>query len=80
MRWPFESWGADVVFAGHDHTYERVAVGGIHYITVGVSGNDAYTFGEPIPGSESRFSGYGALLATAREDGILFQFFDDKGT
>ena len=56
MRWPFESWGADVVFAGHDHVYERSKVGGIRHITVGLSGNEIYPFGAPIPESEVRFS------------------------
>jgi tartrate-resistant acid phosphatase type 5 len=80
MRWPFESWGADVVFTGHDHTYERAKVGGIRYVTVGVSGNELYPFNTPIPESEVRFSSrHGALLATAREDGISFQFFTDDG-
>jgi len=81
MRWPFESWGADVVLAGHDHVYERSKVGGIRHITVGLSGNEIYPFGAPIPESEVRFSTRrGALLATAREDGISFQFFADDGT
>lgn len=80
MRWPFESWGADVVFAGHDHVYERSKVGGIRHITVGLSGNEIYPFGAPIPESEMRFSTRrGALLAIAREDGISFQFFTDDG-
>ena len=80
MRWPFESWGADVVFAGHDHVYERSKVGGIRHITVGLSGNEIYPFSTPIPESEARFSARrGALLATAREDGISFQFFADDG-
>jgi len=80
MRWPFESWGADVVFAGHDHVYERSKVGGIRHITVGLSGNEIYPFGAPIPESELRFSTRrGALLATAREGGISFQFFTDDG-
>jgi predicted phosphodiesterase len=65
MRWPFESWGADVVFAGHDHVYERSKVGGIRHITVGLSGNELYPFGASIPESEVRFSTRrGALLAT----------------
>jgi len=80
MRWPFESWGADVVFAGHDHVYERAKVGGIRHITVGLSGNETYPFNAPIPESEARFSARrGALLAVAREDGISFQFFADDG-
>jgi hypothetical protein len=24
MQWPFAEWGADLVLAGHDHSYERV--------------------------------------------------------
>lgn len=80
MRWPFESWGADVVFAGHDHTYERAKVGGIRHVTVGVSGNDTYAFGDPIPESELRFAGHGALLATVRSDGMSMQFFTADGT
>ena len=80
MRWPFETWGADVVFAGHDHVYERAKVGGIRHMTVGLSGNEIYPFNTPIPESEMRFSARrGALLATAREDGISFQFFSDDG-
>ncbi len=80
MRWPFESWGADVVFAGHDHSYERVAVGGIHHITVGVSGNTPYPFTDPVPGLDAWLLGLGALLATAREAGILFLFIDNTTT
>jgi len=80
MRWPFEGWGATVVFAGHDHVYERFKVGGIRQVTVGVSGAELYTFGTPLPESEARFTGErGAVLATAREDGISFQFFADDG-
>ena len=80
MRWPFEAWGADVVFAGHDHVYERSKVGGIRHFTVGVSGNEIYPFGAPIPESEARFAGrHGALLATVGDDGISFQFFADDG-
>jgi hypothetical protein len=80
MRWPFESWGATVVFAGHDHVYERFKVGGIRHFTVGVSGAELYAFGTPLPESEVRFTGErGAVLATAREDGIAFQFFADDG-
>jgi hypothetical protein len=78
MRWPFESWGADVVFAGHDHIYERVRLGGIRQFIVGVSGNETYTVGPPIPESEARVSRrHGALLVTVGADGTSFQFFAD---
>jgi len=80
MRWPFENWGADVVFAGHDHVYERSRVGGIRHFTIGLSGNEAYAFATPVPESEVRFSGQrGALLASVRDDGMTFQFFADDG-
>ena len=80
MRWPFETWGADIVFAGHDHVYERSRVGGIRHITVGLSGNELYTFGTPTAQSEVRYSAKrGALLATVREDELSVQFFADDG-
>jgi predicted phosphodiesterase len=80
MRWPFEAWGADIVFAGHDHVYERSRVGGIRQITVGNSGNELYTFGTPVPESEVRYAGRrGALLATVREDELSTQFIADDG-
>jgi hypothetical protein len=78
MRWPFEAWGADAVFAGHDHVYERSRSGGIRHFTIGTSGAEAYGFGTPLPESEARFAGErGALLVTVREDGMWFQFFAD---
>jgi tartrate-resistant acid phosphatase type 5 len=80
MRWPFESWGADAIFAGHDHVYERSRSGGIRHFTVGTSGAEAYGFSTPLPESEARFAGErGALLVTVREDGMWFQFFADDG-
>jgi hypothetical protein len=60
MRWPFAQWGAEVVMAGHEHSYERLEVDGIPYFTNGV-------------GSSS--SG-GAMLVTATENGITYQFYN----
>ena len=31
MRWTFQEWGASVVLSGHDHTYERILMGGFPY-------------------------------------------------
>jgi hypothetical protein len=81
MRWPFEAWGADVVFAGHDHTYERARVGGIRHFVVGVSGQEAYAFNTVVTESEVRVAGRkGALLVTVRDDGITYQFFTHDGS
>ena len=35
MRWPFHTWGATAVLAGHVHRYERFLQDGIPYITIG---------------------------------------------
>lgn len=44
MQWPFGAWGATVVLAGHDHTYEHVVVDGLHYLVMGLSGAERDTF------------------------------------
>ena len=33
-------WGADLVLAGHDHSYERLCVDGITYCVQGLGGNE----------------------------------------
>lgn len=38
MRWPFADVGVDMVFAGHEHNYERLTVDGIPYVVAGNSG------------------------------------------
>jgi tartrate-resistant acid phosphatase type 5 len=75
MQWPFQQWGASVVLAGHDHDYERILVNGFPYFVNGLGGESLYTFGQPIPGSQVRFSGdYGAMRVDAATDHLTFQF------
>ena len=38
MQWPYAQWGAEVVMAGHDHSYERIDADGITYIVNGLGG------------------------------------------
>jgi hypothetical protein len=65
MQWPFKHWGATAVFAGHDHTYERLDVNGLPYIVNGIGGKSLYTFTTPVAGSQVRYSAdYGATKAT----------------
>jgi len=81
MRWPFEQWGADVVLAGHDHTYERFQVGQIPYFTVGLGGAPPYSFVTTLPETRVQYnSDFGALLVTAHRRGIRFEFIDANGT
>jgi tartrate-resistant acid phosphatase type 5 len=80
MRWPFASWGADAVLAGHDHTYERIFRDGIVYFVNGLGGNAKYYFGSPIEGSQLRYNDdYGAMLVEASPDRISFQFINRGG-
>ncbi|MCJ7823943.1 MAG: metallophosphoesterase [Anaerolineales bacterium] len=80
LQWPFETWGADAVLAGHDHTYERLTVSGIPYFVNGLGGMSIYDFGTPIAGSEVRYNGdYGAMLVVADETDITYQFINRSG-
>lgn len=82
MQWPFKEWGASVVLAGHDHTYERLLVDDFPYFVDGLGGNSRRTFTDPpLPGSQVRYrDDYGALLVEADEAQITFQFFNTGGT
>lgn len=74
MQWPFEAWGASAVLGGHDHTYERLLVGGIPYFVNGLGGRSLRGFGTTLPESQVRFSSdYGAMLISAEESWIEFQ-------
>ncbi|MGB5893753.1 MAG: T9SS type A sorting domain-containing protein, partial [Ignavibacteriaceae bacterium] len=76
MQWPFKEWGADVVMAGHDHTYERLLQDDFPYFVNGLGGKNRYAFDPPIPGSIVRYrEKYGAMLMTADESRLTFSFF-----
>ncbi len=80
MRWPFGDWGADVVLSGHDHTYERLLEDKIPYFVNGLGGGAVYNFNETIAGSQFRYNNdYGAMLATASETNMDFQFYNRTG-
>ena len=81
MSWPFRKWGADVVLAGHDHTYERLTVDGIPYFVNGLGGASRYDFpGPALPETQFRYNGeYGAMLVLAAPSAITYQFFTDDG-
>ncbi|CAN5791282.1 hypothetical protein BH23CHL8_BH23CHL8_10010 [soil metagenome] len=66
LRWPFNRWGADVVMAGHEHFYERLAAEGIPYLINGLGGARRYRFKAIDPGSVRRFrADWGALRLKA---------------
>jgi tartrate-resistant acid phosphatase type 5 len=76
MQWPFRQWGASVVLSGHDHTYERLEVGGLTYFVNGLGGGAIYHFSSLYPGSQVRYNAdYGAMLVVADPQQMTFQFF-----
>ena len=80
MQWPFEAWGADAVIGGHDHTYERLQIGGIPYFVNGLGGQSRYGFAEPLPESVVRYNrDFGAMVVDADVDSITFRFVTRTG-
>ena len=81
LRWPFGQWGADLVLSGHEHNYERFAVGGTTYVVDGSGGKDLYGLGAALPGSEARFDAdVGALFLTASDRELTGEFWSAAGS
>lgn len=82
MQWPFAEWGASVVFAGHNHHYEHLVVGGLDYFIIGASGYPAlYAFVDILPESQSRYNqDYGALRVGATPREMQVEFITRDGT
>jgi hypothetical protein len=75
LRWPYAEWGADLVLAGHDHTYERVEQNGIVYVVNGLGGHRPYSFKAPIPGSVARYrERHGAQFIEANKSVLVSRF------
>lgn len=75
VQWPYGGWGADVVFSGDDHIYERISHDGITYFVSGLGGRSMYGFDFPVDGSETRFNAdFGVLVVEACDQGMTFSF------
>jgi tartrate-resistant acid phosphatase type 5 len=80
MQWPFKDWGAHIVLAGHDHTYERLIVNGLPYIVNGLGGKSRYSFGTARSGSVVRYNAdYGAQLVDATDQSMTLKFYARSG-
>jgi tartrate-resistant acid phosphatase type 5 len=80
LRWPFEAWGAAAVIAAHEHTYERLQVGGIPMFVNGLGGASPYLFAFALPQSQVRYNrDYGAMLVVVQGSDIIFQFVNRRG-
>ena len=52
----FEKYKVDVVFAGHDHNYQRHIVNGIQYVVTGGGGAPLRTVDKPLEGRTVKFA------------------------
>jgi len=81
LQWPYAAWGADLVVAGHDHTYERMQIDGITYVVSGLGGASIYSFGLEVDGSVARYNGqYGVTVFEADALELSVAFFTVDGT
>lgn len=85
LQWPYAEWGADAVFSGHGHLYERLYDEGIPYFVNGLGGRwltipKIHHFGDTDERSQVRYNhDYGAQLVTADEACINFSFYNRDG-
>jgi tartrate-resistant acid phosphatase type 5 len=80
MRWPFRKWGANAVFSGYYHVYERLLIDDLPYFVNGAGGAFLSGFGEIDPNSRFRDAeNNGALLIDATDTGITFRFVSRDG-
>jgi len=77
LRWPFKTWGADAVIAGHKHNYERLIVDNLVYFVDGLGGYSRQSFNSPLTESIVRYKDdYGAMLVVATYADISFYFYN----
>ena len=75
MQWPYDEWGADAVFSGDDHVYERIVHDGLAYFVSGLGGRSMYGFDPPVEGSEVRYADeFGVLIVEACDSRLVFEF------
>ena len=80
LQWPFHAWGADVVLAGHDHSYEKLVVSGDLYVVNGAGGAGLRDFPNQVAGSEVGFeASWGAQYVTATERELRMRFYAVNG-
>lgn len=76
-QWPYRQWGANIVFSGHDHYYERMFIDSLHYVVNGAGGSSLYAYYNPLPGSLlAYYENYGAVIADANADSLVFSYYN----
>jgi predicted phosphodiesterase len=75
----FQRYGVDIVFTGHNHSYERLLENGITQIVTAGGGAPLYALNNPEPGSQVRASRYNFVLVDVSDDRLSAQAIDQNG-
>ena len=85
LQWPFQEWGADIVFNGHSHQYERINkinAPDFYYIVNGLGGRPSLSGCDTKPLDVNRFdqfcydTNFGAIKVEANHDSFTVKFID----
>jgi tartrate-resistant acid phosphatase type 5 len=72
-QWPYKSWGASMVFSGHDHNYERIRVDDFVYLVQGMGGAGLRDMHDAVEGSELSYNEeHGATLVVLHAEWAKF--------
>lgn len=77
LRWNYAGWGANIVFSGHTHNYERHYQDSINYVITSLGGAKQGTWdttGVMRPGTKYHYKGgFGATFVTVGKDSMLVE-------
>jgi predicted MPP superfamily phosphohydrolase len=89
MRWPFQAWGVDAVFSGHNHNMQDMTINdaatgntSLPYFVQGGGGNSLYTItGGPAlaTGNWSNATSFGFSMVDASASAATVTFYDSTG-
>lgn len=81
LRWPFKSWGADIVLSGHAHNTEFLTVDDLPYVVSGAGGAALTGFIADPVNSDYRYSAdYAALKLTSTCDTLTVEAYNTAGS
>jgi tartrate-resistant acid phosphatase type 5 len=74
MHWPYLSWGATMLFSGHDHIYERQVHDGVPFIVTGIGGYRTYSVRDPSAHSQLAVSdNHGTTLVRVFDGSMIVE-------
>lgn len=80
LRWPFKSWGADLVLQGHGHNFEHIYQDTLDYIQVGTGGATLRDFYSPrLSNSQMQIGEHGALRIIGTSSTLQCVFYSVAG-